>query len=261
MLKAITIDFAAVTDVGRVRSENQDRWFADPELGLFMVADGLGGHAAGALAAQLVVDILPRLVRRTLLTMANAFPHTTGSSPSGSKGELCLAIAEQVKVLGDFVYKETRGQPGVNGTGTTLALALVDSAHATIIHAGDSRVYLLRQGQLHQVTQDHTLGQFLVRSHELSESAVAQHPAARRLTRYIGMPGNVLPDSQTVDFAASDLLLLCSDGLHGQIDDSEVSRILRSYKNIEEMGHELVAAANRAGGCDNVTVLLIKRME
>jgi len=172
-----------------------------------------------------------------------------------------LAVADQVKVLSELVYKETRGQPGINGTGTTLALALLDSAHATIVHVGDSRVYLLRQGQLQQVTQDHTLGQLLVRNHELSESAVGQHPAARRLTRYIGMPAAFTPDSQTIAFGTGDLLLLCSDGLHGQIDDRAISTILRSRQSIEEMGHELVAASNRAGGRDNVTVLLISRTE
>ena len=266
MLKTAMIDFAAVTDAGRVRSENQDRWFADPELGLFVVADGLGGHAAGALAAQLAVDMLPRLVRRTITERTNAAALTPGLFPilsqvTGGIGELRLAIAEQVQILSDLVYKETRGQPGINGTGTTLALALVDPAHATIIHAGDSRVYLLRQGQLQQVTEDHTLGRLLVRNHELSESAVKQHPAARRLTRYIGMPTALTPDSQRIAFGAGDLLLLCSDGLHGQIDDSEVSRILRSGTNIEAMGDELVAASNRAGGRDNVTVLLISRTE
>jgi protein phosphatase len=237
MLKSAMLEFAAVTDVGRVRSENQDRWFADPELGLFVVADGLGGHAAGGFAAQLAIDVLPRLVRRR------------------------LSIADQVKILSDLIYKETRGRPGINGTGTTLALAVVDPAQATIVHAGDSRAYLFRQGKLQQVTQDHTLGQLLVRNHELSESAVGKHPAARRLTRYIGMPGGLTPDSKTIAFLAGDVLLLCSDGLHAQIDDSGISRILRSPKTIEEMGHELVAASNRAGGRDNVTVLLISRME
>ena len=208
MLKHAMIEFAAVTDVGRVRNENQDRWFADAELGLFVVADGLGGHAAGALAAQLAVDILPRLVRRTLSALATTTTttmgtwcptccppspkdrrvgpasghhvlmvgerrptriengaegtaHTPGPSPASGRGEF---IAEQVKVLSDLVYKETHGQPGIDGTGTTLALALVDSAQVTIVHAGDSRAYLLRQGELQQVTQDHTLEQFLVKN-------------------------------------------------------------------------------------------------
>ncbi len=285
------IDFAAITDVGRVRSENQDRWFADAELGLFLVADGLGGHAAGALAAQLVVDFLPRLVRRTLTTRTNGtgaaaltpcpspeyrrgetsdlipgpYPQAEKEPrrerlrtyPTNGRGELHSAIADQVKVLSNLVYKETRGQPGVNGTGTTLVLALVDSRHAMIVHAGDSRAYLLRRGQLQQVTQDHTLAQLLVRNHELSASAVGQHPAAGRLTRYVGMPGAFAPDSQTISFVAGDLLLLCSDGLHGEIDDDEICGILRSGKTIEAMGHELVDASNRAGGRDNVTILLI----
>lgn len=114
MAKTRGIEFAAVTDLGKSRSENQDRWFGDAELGLFLIADGMGGHAAGGLAAQLAVNVLPRLVRRLVSMGVDAQDDETRS-----------AIANQVTILSNLVYEETRGQPGVSGTGTTIVLVLL----------------------------------------------------------------------------------------------------------------------------------------
>jgi protein phosphatase len=244
------IQFAAATDTGSVRSENQDRWLGDAELGLFAVADGLGGHAAGALAAQLAVDLLPRLVRRALSLAA---PDAAEQVPR--------AVADEVKTLSQLVYQETRGQPAVNGTGTTLVLALVDGRHATIVHVGDSRAYLLREGKMRQLTGDHSLARRLIDNRTLPEAEVRRHPAARKLTQYIGMPPPIAPDAQRIAFLPGDLLLLSSDGLHGQVDDGGIAEILRAGGTVQGMGEKLVAASNRAGGRDNVTVVLISQTE
>jgi protein phosphatase len=250
MLEAARVEFAAATDIGKVRSENQDRWLAEADLGLFAIADGLGGHAAGALAAQLVVEVLPRLVRRVLAADSRA-----------TADEIGPALARQIRALSELVYKETRGQPGLSGTGTTLVLALVDEAGATIVHAGDSRAYLFRQGRLRRLTRDHTLAELLAAQGQALDADAEHHPAGRKLTRYIGMPATMTADWQALALAAGDLLLLCSDGLYGQVDEGEISRILQSRQSIERKSEELVAAANDAGGRDNVTVLLLWRRE
>jgi protein phosphatase len=250
MLKAARVEFAAATDIGKVRSENQDRWLADTDLGLFAIADGLGGHAAGSLAAQLVVDVLPRLVRRVLADSGQTTAEAIGP-----------ALTRQIKALSEMVYNETRGQPGVSGTGTTLVLAMVDGAGATIVHAGDSRAYLFREGRLRRLTRDHTLAELLAAQGKALDTDVEQHPAGRKLTRYIGMPGTITADWQALALAAGDLLLLCSDGLYGQVDEGEIIRILQSLRSIEQKSEALVAAANGAGGHDNVTVLLLWRRE
>jgi serine/threonine protein phosphatase PrpC len=250
MLKAARVEFAAATDIGKVRSENQDRWLADVDLGLFAIADGLGGHAAGSLAAQLVVDVLPRLVRRALAGSGQTTAEAIGP-----------ALARQIKTLSEMVYNETRGQPGVSGTGTTLVLALVDGARATIVHAGDSRAYLFQDGWLRRLTRDHTLAELLAAQGQALDADVEQHPAGHKLTRYIGMPGTIMADWQALALAVGDLLLLCSDGLYGQVDEGEIIRILQSQRSIEQKSEALVAAANGAGGQDNVTVLLLSPTE
>ena len=250
MLNTVLLDFSAATDTGKVRSENQDRWLADSAIGLFAIADGMGGHAAGALAAQLVIDVLPQVIRRAISAGSQA-----------TLQETAVAIAREVKGFSEMMYEEARQQPGISGTGTTLVLAVVEGACAAIVHAGDSRAYLFRDGELHQLTRDHTLAEMLAAQPRKLDTGGKRHSAARKLTRYIGMPTAVAPDTQVIDVAAGDLLMLCSDGLYGQVEDDEVCAILKSTIMIEQKCEELVAAANRAGGSDNVTVLLVSRME
>ena len=190
MLKSAMIDFAAVTDVGGVRRRKPGlaglpirNWGCSWSLtGLAAMRPELSrrnwwsischGWCAARLSQGRMGRSHPALTPRPLSQRKRGTRSRQVGNLSYRPGELCLAIAEQVKVLSDLVYKETRGQPGINGTGTTVVLALVESAQATIVHAGDSRAYLFRRGQLRQVTQDHTLGQLLVRNRELSESAV-----------------------------------------------------------------------------------------
>ena len=187
MLKAATIDFAAVSDVGKVRGENQDRWFADAELGLFLVADGLGGHAAGGLAAQIVAEVLPRLLKRRL----QSGPHTP-----------CAEAAEQISAalveLSEQLREESRSVPGLKGMGSTVVLALLRGRQAVVAHMGDSRAYLLHAGRLLQLTKDHTIAQLLVDHGKLAPEQAASHPARGRLTRYVGMGTEAIPETGRV---------------------------------------------------------------
>lgn len=228
--------------------DNQDRWFADPSLGLFIVADGMGGHAAGELAAQLVVDVLSKLIRQVL---------SAGKPPSPD--ELSRAVGEQVGTLSDLVREETRGLPAVHGTGATVVLALVEPTCTIVAHAGDSRAYIFRQGALRRLTRDHTVAQLLVDHQAISTASVARHPASGRLTRYVGMEQRLVADRQVIEFLPGDLLLLCSDGLHGQVSDAQIASALGRGRDIGRMGQRLLDAVNRVGAPDNVTLLLIAR--
>ena len=240
------IDFAAVTDMGSVRSENQDRWFADPEQGLFVVADGMGGHAAGALAAQIVADVLPRLLERRL---------------PGSRHTPCAEMAEQISAalveLSEQLREESRGALGLKGMGSTVVLALLRGRRAVVAHLGDSRAYLQHAGRIEQLTKDHTVAQLLVDNGKLAAAEAARHPARSQLTRYVGMAAAALPETTEFTLAPGDRLLLCSDGLTGMISDERILEIVSRQPVVEDACRELIDVANQMGGKDNVTALIV----
>ncbi len=248
LCKNLDLSYAAVSDTGRVREENQDRWLAVPELGLFAIADGMGGHVAGSLAAQLTVDLLPRLVE--------ALVHEK-LSPSQRASRLC----ESVGRLSALVREETEGQPGISGLGSTLAVVLVGDVETIVVHAGDSRVYYLHKGVLTRLTKDHTAAEFLLERGESTELNARARAARHQLTRFVGMPGQLRPEWTSVPFRPQERMLLCSDGLYNAIGDALLTEIVSSAGDLEALGGQLVDAANAAGGRDNITGVLVQRRE
>lgn len=238
--------YAAKSDCGRVRQQNEDRWFADPRQGLFLVADGMSRTGTGALAAQIVAATLPPLLRRELRGYEDL---STPISTERLRGALCL--------LSEQMVRQTAGKPGLDGIGSTVVLALVHETRALIGHLGDSRAYLWRKGRLERLTKDHTLLQLLLDSGDVRPEESAQHPARGQLRRFVGMKGAVLPEIGEVDLRHGDRLLLCSDGLSSMVDDQRIGEILNRQRSLEEHCQELVEAANQAGGKDDITVLLI----
>jgi len=238
--------FAGLTDTGLLRKENQDKWLADEQLGLFLVADGMGGAFAGELASRIVVETLPLALRKKMRRYKGL---------SKPKAQECLrnALAE----ISNTLRAQSQNQPGLHGMGATVVLALVRGAQALLAHLGDSRCYLLRGGKLECLTKDHTLIQLLLDTGEIKPDEAATHPARHKLTRFVGMPDEAQPDVRPLELAAGDTLLLCSDGLHGMLGDTDVLAILTASPNPEESCRRLVAAANAAGGKDNITVLVV----
>ncbi len=242
-----TIRYAGMTDVGRARTENEDRWFADPAQGLYLVADGMGGSAAGGVASQIVAEVLPKLLARRLEGNAAAL------GPQAAE-RLSAALLE----LSERLRDESHDAPGLRGMGATVVLALVRGTRAVISHLGDSRAYLLRAGKLRRLTNDHTIAQLLLDRGELSAEEAAGHPGRSRLTRFVGMGADAAPETETIELSPGDRLLLCTDGLTGMVGDRQILAALTEHPDPAEACRRLVAAANEAGGKDNIAVVVVQ---
>ena len=238
------IRFAGLSDVGRVRKANEDKWLADPGLNLFLVTDGMGGEFAGGLASEVVVKTLPALIKKRLSGCRNI---------SDTKAAITAALVDASTMLRD----QSNGQPGLEGMGATIALALVRKSRALIAHMGDSRCYLFREQKLKRITKDHSLVQLLIDSGELSAKDAAAHPSRGQLTRFVGMPGEALPEINSMLLNPEDVLILCSDGLTGMLSEEEMAQILNSYPTPQDACAHLIEGANKVGGKDNITVLIV----
>lgn len=243
----LSIRQAGLCNIGRMRAENQDRWTSDPAGGLFIVADGIGGGPAGGLAAQVVVDTLPGLVRKRINGLTD-----------GSASEALASVAGSLAELSDRLLHESLGKPGLSGMGSTVVMALVRDGQAVVGHLGDSRAYLLREGKLRQLTKDHSLIQLLIETGNLDPRDAETHPARGQLTRFVGMTEEPLPEVSSMEVQAHDRLLLCSDGLSGMLSDEVMTRILARHEEPEVACRQLIDAANSAGGKDNITALVLE---
>jgi PPM family protein phosphatase len=243
MSDSITLTYAGLSVPGRVRSENQDRWFANVEDGIFLVADGIAGNPEGGLAATIVVETLPSLIKQKLQNFSGNF----------SEFPLQHVLAE----LSDRLYQQTQHQPRLGGMGSTIVVALIQKSQVLISHLGDSRAYLWRHKSLQQLTQDHCLAKLLLEHNELSEREAAHHPSRYQLTRYAGMPMPAQPDLQCLELQPGDQILLCSDGLTNMLNNDQIITILNEQTSPQVSCYRLIEWANMLGGKDNITCVLV----
>jgi serine/threonine protein phosphatase PrpC len=239
-----------VTDPGLVRDNNEDCILVDDTLGLYVVCDGMGGHAAGEVASSVALRAIQNKIARR---------HEELRSLQAS-GKLAFTIIRDViRYACAAVYYHSAEHPRYRGMGTTTTMMLVQGSRAIVGHVGDSRLYLFRRGVLTQMTRDHTLGQDLLDSGELSESDLHRHSQAGALTRAVGVYEDVEVDTFQFELLLGDRVLLCSDGLYDAIP--EVSRYVSLLAPPEPAGdapQKLVALANReGGGPDNISALVI----
>lgn len=242
--------YAGLTDIGRVRATNQDSWGVCPRQSLFVVADGVACSTDGALAAALVVELLPTYVSRHLQ------PDDLDSEAplSGSKADLLgRAIVEYCDDFRAFAATDDRAA----GANTTVVAVVVAGTRALVAHLGDSRAYLFRDQQLQQITRDHSVIQDMIDAGEVSIEEAERHPARAILTRHVAMFPRALPDAAAVDLKPGDRILLSSDGLHGVVDDPSLAQILDSHPDPADACEALIAAALQAGGPDNVTGVVV----
>ncbi|MCV6976400.1 PP2C family protein-serine/threonine phosphatase [Mycobacterium bourgelatii] len=241
------MEFAGVTDIGRHRRNNQDRWAADADQSLFIVADGVAGSTDGELAAALVTELLPTYVARHLK------PDVEGEVVEIEPEALGRAIED---FCADFRgYAST--DPRAAGATSTVVAAVVTGSRLLVAHLGDSRAYLLRDQELQCLTRDHNLLRELIDAGKVDVADADRHPARNTLTRHVAMLPRALPDSSAVGLEPGDRILLCSDGLYSVVDKPSLERILASHPVPEDACTALVAAANEAGGPDNITAIVI----
>jgi serine/threonine protein phosphatase PrpC len=230
-------DSAGSTDAGRKRRRNEDSFVREPPL--FAVADGMGGAQAGEVASRLA---------------AAAFREFHEADELDPEERVATIIQEANR----RIYERARSDAQASGMGTTITAALVSGDSVAIGHVGDSRAYRLRAGKLEQLTEDHSLVADLVRSGRLTPEEADTHPQRSVITRALGTDPEVDVDTFTVEAETGDLFLLCSDGLTTMVDDQQIAQMVANADSLEHATKALVKAANRAGGEDNVTVVLFR---
>jgi protein phosphatase len=247
---------AGRTDPGRVRDHNEDRVLLAHDLGLFAVADGMGGHASGQIASAAVAASMRNFFEATEgTTVAPEGDDDAGLPPSA------LRLVHAIRKANRDVFEISTRHPEHRGMGSTVVAVHLDGPSVTLAHVGDSRCYRLRGGAITQLTGDHSLlAEALKHRPDLSEAERAALPK-NVITRALGMRPSVKVDVQQLQLEAGDLLLLCSDGLHGMLDDETLAEAAGLNEDLAQASELLVALANDAGGTDNVSVVLIGAYE
>ena len=246
------------TDVGRRRKVNEDSLLVSPETSLYAVCDGMGGHNAGEVASRMAIETISAFITRSAVEKEITWPWGLDASLSFDANRLKTAI----RLANARVFQAADNREELTGMGTTVVTALVSGDTMTIGSAGDSRCYLVRGGELKQLTRDDSWVSAALGEGILNSDDVERHPLRNVITKAVGARDAIDLDVLEHDLKPGDLVMLCSDGLHGMINDQEITRILQAAPgSLEEASAQLVEAANEAGGRDNITVVLLRRTE
>jgi len=251
-----TIRFYAATDVGKVRDHNEDNFLVDKKLGLFIVADGMGGHAAGEVASAIAVRTVHEEIKREKELLEDYASGATGANKVTPKDVVAL-LEHAVQRACSKIHEEARADAAKRGMGTTLSSLLVVGTQGFIAHVGDSRIYLSRGGHAQQVTEDHTVYNELIKRGKLSKEQIEKVQQKNAITRAVGVYERVEVDTLVIELIAGDTLVLASDGLHGYLETpDELSEPLKLEGDASVKA--LIALANERGGKDNITTVVVK---
>jgi PPM family protein phosphatase len=242
----------SLTDVGRKRDHNEDSFLNNAELGLFAVADGMGGHAGGDRASRLAVEIIEREVRDNTSTSMNTVP----IGPSTTEAPPARELRSAALTAGRTIFDLAEGDPQLSGMGTTLTALLLKSGRAYLAHVGDSRAYLYRDNRIEQLTEDHSWIEEQVKAGFMTAAEARESSLKHIITRSVGFERDVDVDLLAMPVLMGDCFLLCSDGLCNTASPEDLRRALSQgyYSDVPRM---LVDGANERGGDDNITVVLV----
>jgi len=250
------IDAYGLTDVGRKRKHNEDAYALDESEGLFIVADGMGGHAAGEVAAKITVETIGEFIAATRQKEEATWPFKYNHELHFNSNRLAIAIEK----ANERVMSAVAAQPWLKGMGTTVVAGLLNEKILSLAHVGDSRAYLYRAGELTRLTDDHSWVHEQVSAGILTEEEAKTHPLKNVVTRALGGGPSVAPDLREMEFSRGDAFLFCSDGLTTMLSDEEIrdSIAVDETRTAEALCQGLVDLANEKGGVDNITVVYVR---
>jgi protein phosphatase len=247
------IEAYGATDVGRKRERNEDSFLIDRDLGLFVVADGMGGHAGGGIASKLAVETIQSVLAEAKRTS----PHVFQIPPTIEEGPAKDRLREAVEAACARIFEEAKANPPLLGMGTTVTATLVLGRHIYLAHVGDSRCYLVRRGRIFQISEDHSLVNEQLKAGAMTPDE-ARHSRFRNIiTRSVGFEEEVLVDLVGVEGEDGDQLLLCCDGLTNLVEDDEILEVV-DRTPLHDVPRRLISIANDRGGDDNITVIAVR---
>jgi PPM family protein phosphatase len=249
------IQYWAGTDVGRKRAENEDNYLIDKDLRLFVVADGMGGHASGEIASAMAVHA----VREVVAGERDILENYDDTDPR-SHVEVCTLLEYSVHRACQAVFQKAAVEPEKRGMGTTIVVLFIVGSRGFIAYVGDSRIYLLRGGVVYQLTEDHSLRNELIRMGKISAEEFESSPYAKMknaMTRAVGVYESVEVDTLDFDIMAGDSFLLCSDGLYEYLHENDIANAI-GLPEVQEIPGQLIETANTRGGKDNITAVVVQ---
>lgn len=246
-MRDLIVHAVGLTDVGRVRSINQDSFHLIKDKNISIVADGMGGHAAGDQASKIAV--------KTITEILEAYDFQDGDGESGMSIEELVRYALQE--ANEQILLASLSNQHLQGMGTTAIVAVESQGKLYLGHVGDSRTYLVRNQKISQITEDHSVVQQLVKAGAISEAEAEVHPYKNVITRCLGMQANVEPDTLEMVLEPGDRILMCSDGLSNMVSDATMEQLINDTESPEETCQKLIDLANENGGTDNITAVLL----
>lgn len=234
---------SSATSIGKVRSLNEDSFFVSDvcaaDTVLAIVADGMGGHNAGEVASAEAVNAIK-------------------SSDFCTDKDVKTVLSDAIACANNAIYKMSTKNPKLHGMGTTATACVVKDNRVTAAHVGDSRLYLIRNGEMTQITKDHSLVEMLIENGTITKEDAKNHPQKNVITKALGTDSSVECDIYEFDAEADDIILLCTDGLVNMADDQKILSLITDSEDFEGLADKLIKEAESAGGFDNITVVLIK---
>jgi len=249
------LEVSGQTHVGMKRNHNEDNLLLLPEERVFVVADGMGGHSSGEIASKIAVDEVGEFFRMTSQDQDITWPYKMDKQKNYDENRLAVAV----KLANQRIFEKASAETKFKGMGTTIVTVYFAKDNEVVIgHVGDSRVYFFRDGQLRQITEDHSLLNDYLKAKKLTPEEIENFPHKNVIVRALGMKDNVVVDVNRVEPRPGDIFLLCSDGLSGMVTDEQIQTVLQNTKDLDKACAQLIDSANANGGNDNVTAVLAR---
>ncbi len=250
----LRIEVAGQTDVGRKRNHNEDNFSILPDFGLYIVADGMGGHASGEVASKMAIDTLQEFFAATADDPERTWPYKMDRSRGYEENRLITGI----KLCNLRIFEQAQRNTRQRGMGTTVASMFAVQDGYYVAHVGDSRCYRIRDHRIEQLTEDHSLLNDYKKMKRLTEEEIANFPHKNVIVRALGMKDTVKVDTRFEQPQPGDIILLCSDGLSGPLSDEQICEIAAGQDNLAQIAERLIGSANDNGGPDNITCVVAR---